>query len=661
MFLLLLALLCGLEYGFSNRLRFEVSGYSEKTLDLSTAILTGGAYQTDAGIYLPQGASVTFYGDVQIEAADVSVTAVSEELKVLEVTLSTMDDANKESYRTYVDGRVYTDEPSYFRLHSSGDIRTLRLKCVSGGPALLTDVTVNRCPPVSFSFVRVLLLYALLLGIWCIRHFGAWKLWYHRRNSRHRLALAAVLLLCLATLFVCCAGAGLNPVPYTDMTPNAYEQVFCSLLEGKVELDVDCDTALLDSLEDPYDYTERSSVMEPFGSFWDRAYYEGHFYCYFGIAPVILFFFPIYWLTGCTPNMTLLVLLLLLIGTLALFGALLKMLRYFRVRVPLLVLCLGFPVLMFGSLFPMIAVSADIYYAAVASGLAFFSLTIYCAFSALCSGRPVVRRLLFALSGVCLALTVASRPTVVLYAALLIPPFLVVLVERGRCAVAKLLDASSFLLPLAIGIFPVLLYNQIRFSSPFEFGATYQLTFSDISYNRLTPALLGETLIHYFLQTPQWSGLFPYLRPSWLGLNTYGSYFYSVNSIGAFCFPLAWAGFAQGFVTKKQPVKKATYLLMFLLPFMVAFCDLCLGGVNIRYIADILLPLMLVGLLVLAELTGKVINRCSDGTSWRFFCACFAVLLLTFGVSFALLFANERNWIYQYTPAVFRFFESLFS
>lgn len=663
--LILLAALCGMEYLFSNRAALSLSGYTEAVLPLDEAVLLRHASRTEDGILLEQGACVSF-SVTGMEAADVAICASSDHLQVVELSVSIRDDANKNQYRTKVSGRLYTDEPAFFRLRSAGEVRSLLLECTSGGPVLLTEVALNRRPPTAFSALRVLLVYALLVSLWAIWHFRLWKVLYTPRNRNHRLAAFGSLFLCVLLLVPLCGSMGLKQVPYTESSPSAYEQLFASLLEGRVDLDVQFDAAILESLENPYDYTERSDAVEQagvsrFGPFWDRAYYEGKFYCYFGIAPVLILFFPIYFLTGFAPNLTLVVFLLLLMGTCALFGAMLEMLRYFRIRVPLLLLCLGFPALFFGVLFPMIASCADMYYTALASGLAFLSATLYFGFAALCCGRRVKRRVFFALSGICLVLTVASRPTVVLYAVLLIPPFLGVLADRKRQLSEKLTDAASFLVPLAICTLPLLWYNAIRFGSPFEFGATYQLTFGDIRRNQLSLSLLGETLMHYFLLSPRLSGLFPYLRPNMLELNTYGVYFYATESLGALCFPLAWTGGAQGFLTGKQPVKKAVYLLALCVPFAVAFCDLCLGGVNLRYLADILLPLLLVGVLVLLELADRVNEKHSDGTSFRFFCLAWAVLIATFALGLALVFANERSWIYHYSPAVFRFFEGIFS
>lgn len=659
--LLLLAALCGLEYRFSNRLAISLSGYIETALPLESAVLQEGAVRTEEGILLQAGACVLF-PDVGAEAADVAVTASSEDLQILELTVSILDDASKYDYRTRVDGRLYTDETAFLPLRSAGEVKALKLECTSGSPALLTGVALNRRPPVSFSAVRVLLVYALLLALWAVWHFRLWKIIYVTENRRHRLAVLFSLGLCLATLFPLCGGAGLKKIPYEEELPNAYEQLFSAMLEGRVDLDVPFDASELEKLENPYDYTERLPIAENgYGPFWDRAYYEGKFYCYFGVAPVLVIFYPVYLFTGMAPNAALTVLLLLLFGTASLFGALLAMFRYFRIRAPLLLLCIGFPALFFGALFPMIASSADMYYTAVASGLAFLSAALYFGFAALNCRKNVRRRIFFALCGVCLALTAASRPTAALYAALLLPPFLAVLAERDRRISEKLTDAASFLAPLLLGLLPLLWYNAIRFGSPFEFGASYQLTYGDVRNNRLSLSLLGETLMHYFLQSPQLSGLFPYLRPAVLELNTYGSYFYSAESVGALCFPLVWIGAAQGFLTKKQPVKKAVYLLALCMPAAVAFCDLCLGGVNLRYLADLLLPLLLVGLLALLELSGRSSESYREGTSFRVFCGAFVVLLGTFLVSFALVFANERNGIYEYAPAMFRVFERIFS
>jgi hypothetical protein len=69
--------------------------------------------------------------------------------------------------------------------------------------------------------------------------------------------------------------------------------------EGHVYLD-DVPDPKLATLSNPYDYWERKSAGVSY--LWDTAYYDGHYYCYFGPAPVLLVMFPVYWLTGMVPT-----------------------------------------------------------------------------------------------------------------------------------------------------------------------------------------------------------------------------------------------------------------------------------------------------------------------------------------------------------------------
>ncbi len=651
---LVLALLCGAEFWFSNRLRWSVPEREEFSLSLIDAVTEGTAERTEAGILLREGASVRFEG-LNVETADVAVTAESADLRQLTLSVTAADDGSKNQLRLRRDGYLYTDEPAFFRLTLNGSLRTLQIDCTAGREATLTAVTLNLRPPVRFSFVRVSLAYAFLLFAWAVYHFRWWKVRFSPCDKLHRAIALLPLALCLASLFPLCAGAGLKEVSCEQPLPNAYEQLFDSFLDGRLDLDVPFDPAELEKLDNPYDYTERLPIAENgYGPFWDRAYYGGKFYCYFGVAPVLTVFFPVYLLTGRVPNEALTVLLLLLVGTVALFGVMREVLRYFRIRPPLLLVCLGFPALFCGLLFPMIACSADMYYIATASALTFLCLTLWLGFAAVNRRGKAVRRICFAISGVCLALTAASRPTVAVYAALLLPSFFAVLASRDRSRGEKWADALSFVLPLLCGVIPLLWYNAVRFGSPLEFGASYQLTYGDVRGNRLRLELLGETVFHYFLQPPAFTGLFPYLRPSLVDLHSYGAYCYLSESLGALCFPLSWCGFAQGRLTKGKPVKRAMYLLAVALPFCVAFCELCLGGVNLRYLADVMPPLLLVGALVLLE-------RAGENPGFGRFCAAWAVFAATFFVSFALIFANERNWVSQYAPSLFRAVSCVFS
>lgn len=49
-------------------------------------------------------------------------------------------------------------------------------------------------------------------------------------------------------------------------------------------------------MDNPYDTKRRKNLKVP--SEWDTAYFEGKYYVYFGIAPVLFFYLPYYLITG---------------------------------------------------------------------------------------------------------------------------------------------------------------------------------------------------------------------------------------------------------------------------------------------------------------------------------------------------------------------------
>ena len=71
------------------------------------------------------------------------------------------------------------------------------------------------------------------------------------------------------------------------------------LIHGHTWLDLKVDPALT-TMANPYDYFARRSIAAD-GThtfYWDHAYYNGHYYCYFGVVPALLTFVPFQLVTG---------------------------------------------------------------------------------------------------------------------------------------------------------------------------------------------------------------------------------------------------------------------------------------------------------------------------------------------------------------------------
>ena len=144
-----------------------------------------------------------------------------------------------------------------------------------------------------------------------------------------------------------------------------------------------------------------------------------------------------------------------------------------------------------------------------------------------------------------------------------------------------------------------MLYNEARFASPFEFGARYQLTVSDVSKNTVTLSLLGLSFYHYFIQPPAIKEIFPHLGLRFSLVGSPERYLYRASTVGCLFFGVP-AGLLLSPISRtvrKNRALFATFLSCGILSLLLAFLDTCLGGVNLRYATDFLPMLSAFGVL----------------------------------------------------------------
>lgn len=198
-----------------------------------------------------------------------------------------------------------------------------------GQGMVFTRITLNPDPEFNFSVIRVLL---MVLGLALGHVTLCSRLYQHQLslNSRayrllnHGLFGGMVLFAC--GIFAAyhpsvVNNMGFKPValgffPYTTpehtvlqpipTTPEAlgnndpYVQLAHALLvKHQLNLDLWVDPAL-SQLNNVYDRTERDSKKTQY--YWDHAFYNGKYFCYYGLAPIVLIYAPIYFLTGLIPG-----------------------------------------------------------------------------------------------------------------------------------------------------------------------------------------------------------------------------------------------------------------------------------------------------------------------------------------------------------------------
>ncbi|MGN1096072.1 MAG: hypothetical protein ACI4QR_06755 [Eubacteriales bacterium] len=165
-------------------------------------------------------------------------------------------------------------------------------------------------------------------------------------------------------------------------------------------------------------------------------------------------------------------------------------------------------------------------------------------------------------------------------------------------------------------------FNNARFSSPFDFGAAYQLTVNDISNNTVSLSLFLPAIYSFFLNPFYFKKEFPFIGlKAMLALPQNARYVYSDRYIGAFFYglPIGIVFYPRLYMLlrkegKRDTLMTATVITAFFAAVIVAFADFCLAGVNMRYIFDITPALSLVSAAVILGL--QKISRGKEKTLW---------------------------------------------
>lgn len=324
------------------------------------------------------------------------------------------------------------------------------------------------------------------------------------------------LLWIIAIVLLTTLPMGLSPA-YNGTIPthrNQYELMAESLLKGHLYLDLP-ESTILNEMENPYDPQARKDLNagvywdgNAYRSYWDHAYYNGHFYMYFGVVPAIIVFLPYRIITG-TPltsyHATQLFTVLIIIGLFVLFDL---------IREKLCPMMSHFVFMALGSAFSLVSVwyfstTPTLYCTAISSAVAMMVWSFYFYLSVFWRNlSPLKTNLFLVLAALLGALAFGCRPPVALsnFSMVFI---LFYIVKKNPKNIIPI--AFPYLI---IGIF-LMLYNYARFDNPFEFGQAYQLTISDLtSYSLFTNVSLLKIMngfITLFLQSSTLSNTFPYV------------------------------------------------------------------------------------------------------------------------------------------------------
>lgn len=578
------------------------------------------------------------------------------------VEIDAKDETHQGSYRTSVaSGQLVRGESrtAYIVLNLSGKVSDLRIRMTAeqGKAFTLDGITLNRTIPMQLSPVRLALSVGLVWGLYVLLMFPSMRAQYGDRRRlcrRAAMGMTAVLMLCgAAVLFLCrydrtlgiCEGFALTEGnQLTRELVDAFEAGQLSLLEAPQQ-------ALLD-LENPYDWSLRRASGVSY--LWDHLLFDGKYYSYYGIAPVLLLFLPYHLLTGYYFPTSVAVLLFGVLGILFLSLLYLALCDLFARKISVnLVLC-GLLICQLSGGVWFSLCNPLFYEIAQASGFCFTCAGWFFLLRSGVIGEAYPLRLRWiALSGVCLSLAVLCRPTLALYciAALVflwfgLRRYLRQAADGLPIGCSRRISAAARYLTAALSAFVLLgglqmWYNYARFGSFFDFGIQYSLTINDFTRAEFHPGFVWIGVHNFLFAVPNVLPEFPYVFSNFSDLSVNGYYFianrHSVGiflralpSLGLFAAPLAWR------VMSAQERKRALCLWLpvcLLAPAGILF-SIWESGYGVRYCADFAWQIIFGGIAVLWLL---YVRRAQDQTKRLMQCFFAGAAVVALVCNFAML------------------------
>lgn len=595
-----------------------------------------------------------------------------------------------EAHRTYFDSTEYTvgvpsasvatnnDQSEYIKLSTTGLVSNLKIEVTGKDvsyPIKLSDICVNARYPFDFNLTRFLTVAGLLALIFIFRPRSAiYRIGIvdEPRKSKVAIVVAVVVEVLLAANFLFFGSnlVGVATSSYNEGSwdghslantfevggDNAqqYADLAKAMAHGQLYLEEEPPQWLQD-MNDPYDKGARDEAEKATGDpyLFDVAYRDGHYYVYFGVVPVLLFYLPFYLVTGTGFPTAIGVLVSVIAFILGCSALLDRFARYHFKRVNLgLYLLLQIPLtgccgLLYLLKFP------TFYSLPIALGLAFSVWGLYLWMRGRASKCPEGWYLAGSL---CMALVAGCRPQLLVLSLVAFPLFWRRYVTDRRILTHRgMREFLCLIAPYLVVAIGLMAYNYARFGSPLDFGANYNLTVNDMTKRGWNVGRLAPALFSYFLQPPSVTGVFPFIQSAPFETTYMGQTIKEATFGGILaCLPVLWIlPFAKRILQMRFRQRAtrtiAGVIIMLLLGgVIVALVDAEMAGILQRYYADFSF-MFLAAAVLLAFIVNENVREHSQ-TADILMKVLLVIVALSVLYSTLLCFVPETGWYSDVYP-----------
>lgn len=432
------------------------------------------------------------------------------------VQISATDAANGDYFdlpdTEVVDGLPETE---YVTVHLVGESTKLRVYVKGLGDQAFTmgGIAINSTRPLVVRLPRMALV-ALCLLLFGLFRPGSrlYRTGIDLGDRRQKLLLGGVVALNVLVILGLWGAFYDTDWQQTDWPANLqYDYLARSLSEGHAWLDFDPPSALA-TMSNPYDPTVRAQTLKAVGqsNIADFAYYNGRYYSYFGIVPVLLFYLPYHLATGQDLSTGYVVCLFAVLFALASFFFVHELVRRHFPRTSLGLYLLLSTTFVAGSGMLYCVQFVTLYGLPILMGITLDVAGLGCWLRA-SDGAGGLSKLWLTLGGACIATVMGCRPQLVLAVLFAFPLFWQDIRERRFFSREGLANTLCVMGPFLVVGAGVMYYNHLRFGSPFDFGATYNLTSVDMTHRGFVFDRFWLGLWEYFFQPFRVAARFPYL------------------------------------------------------------------------------------------------------------------------------------------------------
>lgn len=589
--------------------------YEKQTLDLSQASITGN-YQpnADGTLKITDNATIeyknigtqigTVYFDVDWQTSDGQT-----QCQYVEAVFDFMDETQSAYYRSNIaEGTVVNGAPrsNTVVMALSGEVSHMRVELTTqeGTSVTLKQIAVNAPVPFHFSILRLLLIVLIPLALYALLEFPAFTDSVLKRKhilNTVVICITAVLVLIAFAITACMSfepGVDYGSRFQAESGNQITQKIVDAFTAGQVELLQTPSQELL-ALENPYDWSLRYSTGVT--ALWDHLLYEGKYYSYYGIAPVLLLYWPYHQLTGYYFPAAESILLFGAIGIIFLSALFIDLIKKFFPRLPVNLAVFSLLILQASSGIWYCFAYDNFYEIAQSCGFMFTCAGFYFLLRSGVVGAGEIRKPSLILSSFCLSMAVLSRPTLALYCvvALLFLVFGFVKLWKGSEAVGrkKTLQAVGYW-TAALTCYVIIggiqmLYNYLRFGNILDFGIQYSLTINDFTKAQYHTDFAAIGFWNFLFAFPKIELEFPFIFSNFSDLSVNGYYFVAnTNAIGLFwrALPMFWYLGAVSVCKQLDKTKKLSALLLIgsccvAAPLIIIF-SIWESGYGVRYSAD---------------------------------------------------------------------------